>query len=244
MKKIENYEILQNNKIAKNTFKMVLKGDTSLITNSGQFINITIEDKFLKRPISICDYDKDSLTIIYKVFGEGTKWLSLQKSGKIIEALMPLGNGYTLKDTKEALLIGGGVGVPPLYNLAKKLVQKGVKVDIILGFNTKDDAFYIDEFREFDKDIKVSTIDGSIGVKGFVTDCMDERLQNLYYYTCGPLPMLKAIFNLTKASGQISFEERMGCGFGACMGCSHKTKDGYKRICKEGPVLQSEEVLW
>lgn len=244
MKKIENYQICQNNKIAKDTFKMVLEGDTSLITNSGQFINITIEDKFLKRPISICDYDKDSLTIIYKVFGEGTRWLSLQKSGKIIEALMPLGNGYTLKDTKEALIIGGGVGVPPLYNLAKKLTQNDIKLNVILGFNTKDDAFYIDEFREFDTNLKISTIDGSIGVKGFVTDCMDERFKNIYYYTCGPLPMLKAIFNLSKASGQISFEERMGCGFGACMGCSHKTKDGYKRICKEGPVLQSEEVLW
>lgn len=238
------FKIESQKKIAKDVFLMRLSGDTSDITASGQFVNIKLNGFFLRRPISVCDYDENSLTIIYKVVGEGTEVMSKMNEGESLDILTGLGNGYDLSPSGDApLLIGGGVGVPPMYNLCKKLIAEGKKVTVILGFNGKDDIFAEKEFNDLGAKVYVTTVDGSYGIKGFVTDAMKE-LDYSYFYTCGPEPMLKAVYNQSKTSGQFSFEERMGCGFGACMGCSCKTKYGNKRICKDGPVLTKEEIIW
>jgi dihydroorotate dehydrogenase electron transfer subunit len=237
------FTILDNTPLTRDVMKMVLSGDTSAITAPGQFVNIALEGKFLRRPISVCDYDATTLTIIYKVVGKGTAQMQNMISGERLDILTGLGNGYDLSCSGEyPLLIGGGVGVPPMYNLAKKLVAEGKKVSVILGFNTKSEIFYEEEFKALGCDVTVTTVDGSHGVKGFVTNALPENYT--HFYTCGPEPMLRAVFKATTTSGQMSFEERMGCGFGACMGCSCKTITGYKRICKEGPVMRKEELLW
>lgn len=243
MYKQNNYQILSNVALTNDVYKMVLDGDTRYITAPGQFINIRLEGKFLRRPISVCDYDDKSITIIYKVVGEGTEQLSKLESGEVLDVLTGLGNGYDITKSTKPLLIGGGVGVPPMYNLAKALLADGQKPTVVLGFNTKSEIFYEDEFKALGCNTLVTTADGSYGIKGFVTDAMTD-LDYDYFYTCGPLPMFKAIYNATSTSGQFSFEERMGCGFGACMGCSCKTKYGNKRICKDGPVLVKEEIIW
>lgn len=238
------YKVKENTLIAKDVYKMVLSGSTSSISHPGQFINILLDGFYLRRPISICDYDKNSLTIIYKVVGSGTEKMSAMLPGKELDILVGLGNGFDIsKSGPSPLLIGGGVGVPPLYNLAKSLKYKKIEFSVILGFNTKDEIFYKDEFEKLNKKVILTTADGSMGIKGFVTNAMPE-LNYSYVYTCGPEPMLKAVYNESKTSGQFSFEERMGCGFGACMGCSCKTKYGNKRICKDGPVLEKEEIIW
>ena len=237
------FEIISNEALTRDVFKMVLAGDTSHVTNCGQFVNIQLEGLFLRRPISVCDYDEKTLTIIYKVVGKGTEAMSAMAPGAKLDILTGLGNGYDLSYAGEnPVLLGGGVGVPPMYNLAKKLVAMGKKVSVILGFNTQSEIFYENEFMALGCDVTVTTVDGSYGVKGFVTDALPENYT--YFYTCGPEPMLKAVYKATTTSGQMSFEERMGCGFGACMGCSCKTLTGYKRICKEGPVMMKEEILW
>lgn len=237
------FEILSNEALTDNVYKMVLGGDTSPITAPGQFVNILLEGMFLRRPISVCDYNDKTLTIVYKVVGKGTAAMSKMTHGQL-DILTGLGNGYdlTLSGDKPVLL-GGGVGVPPMYNLAKKLVAQGKSVSVILGFNTKSEIFYEQEFKDLGCDVTVTTVDGSYGTKGFVTTAL-ETMDYSYFYTCGPEPMLKAVYKASKTSGQMSFEERMGCGFGACMGCSCKTLTGYKRICKEGPVMKKEEILW
>ena len=222
---------------------MVLTGDTSAITAPGQFVNIQLEGLFLRRPISVCDYDDKALTIIYKVVGKGTEAMSQMSVGTKLDILTGLGNGYDLSLSGDfPVLLGGGVGVPPMYNLAKKLIAQGKSVTVILGFNTVSEVFYEDEFNALGCDVQVTTVDGSYGKKGFVTDALPENYT--YFYTCGPEPMLRAVYKATSTSGQMSFEERMGCGFGACMGCSCKTLTDNKRICKEGPVMQKEEILW
>ena len=237
------FQILSNTALTDSVYKMVLEGDTSAITASGQFVNIQLTGKFLRRPISVCDYDERSLTIIYKVVGHGTEAMSAMAPDESLDILTGLGNGYDLSLAGDApLLIGGGVGVPPMYNLAKKLVAMGKTVNVILGFNTKSEIFYEEEFKALGCAVTVTTVDGSYGVKGFVTNALPESYT--HFYTCGPEPMLKAVYKATATSGQMSFEERMGCGFGACMGCSCKTLTGYKRICKDGPVMKKEEILW
>ena len=236
------YKILSNEKIAKDVYKMVLEGDTQYITGPGQFVNIKISDKYLRRPISVCDCDDSTITIIYKVVGAGTEEMSQMQAEESLDVLTGLGNGYDISKSKKPMLIGGGVGVPPMYMLAKKLIEAGQKVTVILGFNTKDEIFFEQEFKDLGADVYVATADGSYGVKGFVTDAFVDDYD--YFYTCGPLPMFKAVYEKTTTSGQFSFEERMGCGFGACMGCSCKTKYGNKRICKDGPVLVKEEIIW
>ena len=225
---------------------MVLEGDTQYITNSGEFINIELSGKFLRRPISIADYDEHTITIIYKVVGRGTEQMKQMKAGEVLDILTGLGNGFsTDNDAKRPLLVGGGVGVPPMYNLCKRLQGEGKKPMVILGFNTAVEIFYAEEFRALGIDVYISTADGSEGTKGFVTDVIREKaLEFDYLYTCGPLPMLKALYDATESPAEFSFEERMGCGFGACMGCSCKTKYGNKRICKDGPVLKREEIIW
>ena len=223
--------------------KMVLEGDTSAITAAGQFVNIALSGKFLRRPISVCDYDENTLTIIYKVVGKGTAQMKDMVPGTTLDILTGLGNGYDLSCAGDApVLLGGGVGVPPMYNLAKKLVAMDKAVTVILGFNTASEIFYEREFQALGCRVFVTTVDGSYGIKGFVTDALPEDYT--HFYTCGPEPMLKAVYRATNTSGQMSFEERMGCGFGACMGCSCKTLTGYKRICKDGPVMRKEEIAW
>ena len=237
------FTILSNTALTDSVYKMVLSGDTSHITNCGQFVNIQLEGHFLRRPISVCDYDEQALTIVYKVVGKGTEAMSKMAEGTQLDILTGLGNGYDLSLAGDKpVLLGGGVGVPPMYNLAKKLRALGKDVTVILGFNTQSEIFYEEEFKALGCTVTVTTVDGSYGTKGFVTDALPENYT--YFYTCGPEPMLKAVYRATKTSGEMSFEERMGCGFGACMGCSCKTLTGYKRICKEGPVMKKEEILW
>ncbi len=237
------FKIIENVPLTGNVYRMVLAGDTSAITCPGQFINIKLEGLYLRRPISVCDRDEKTVTIIYKVVGKGTEQMSRMQEGQL-DVLTGLGNGYDLSPAGDRpLLVGGGVGVPPLYLLAKELVKAGKNVSVILGFNTADEVFYEEEFKTLGCEVTVTTVDGSKGVKGFVTNAMED-LDYTYFFTCGPEPMLKALYNASKTSGQLSFEERMGCGFGACMGCSCKTIYGNKRICKEGPVLRKEEILW
>ena len=237
------FTILSNKALTDSVFKMVLSGDTSAITAPGQFVNIQISGLFLRRPISVCDYDGSTLTIIYKVVGKGTEAMRAMAPGEKLDILTGLGNGYDLSLTGDRpVLLGGGVGVSPMYNLAKKLLEQGKQVSVILGFNTKSEIFYENEFRALGCDVTVTTVDGSYGKKGFVTDALPEH--STHFCCCGPEPMLKAVYRATTTSGQMSFEERMGCGFGACMGCSCKTLTGNKRICKDGPVMKKEEILW
>lgn len=237
------FTVTDNKKIAKDVYKMLLRGDTSAIRNAGEFVNLKIDGFYLRRPISVCDVEGDVLTLIYKVVGGGTEAMSAMEKGTELLVMTGLGNGYDLDPSGDApLLIGGGVGVPPMFLLAKRLMEQGKDVRVILGFNTADEVFYEDEFRALGCDVKVTTVDGSHGIKGFVTDALPEEYS--YFYTCGPMPMFRALFKATSTSGQFSFEERMGCGFGACMGCSCKTITGYKRICKDGPVLKKEEIIW
>ena len=230
MYKRDIYTVLENKKIAKDVFLMVLEGDTQYITAPGQFINILVEGFYLRRPISICDWDDKTITIIYKVVGKGTEAMAEMKAGKKLDILTGLGNGFTAKEgSVRPLVIGGGVGAPPMYGVAKHLVAKGAKPIVILGFTSKDDVFYEEEFKALGCDVYVTTNDGSYGTKGFVTDVIKTLEGYDYFYTCGPLPMLKAVSDATECSGQLSFEERMGCGFGGCMGCSCKTLTGNKR---------------
>ena len=237
------FKIESNTPLTESVFKMVLSGDVSECVCGG-FVNIALSGKFLRRPISVCDVSGNELTLIYKVVGSGTEQMSKLHEGETLDILTGLGNGYDLSlSGSSPLLIGGGVGVPPMYLLAKKLIEEGKKVTVILGFNTKSEIFYEEEFRALGANVFVTTVDGSSGIRGFVTDAMAD-LTYTHIFTCGPEPMLRAVYKSCKTDGQFSFEERMGCGFGACMGCSCKTVTGYKRICKDGPVLRKEEILW
>ena len=242
--KQEIFEIKENRCLAPKVYRVTLAGDTSGISAPGQFVNIKLDGFFLRRPISVCDWGDGSLTLIYKTVGDGTEALSEMRAGEKLDLLVGLGNGYsTEKSGIRPLLIGGGVGVPPLYALCKRLMGEGKKPKVILGFNTASEIFYKDEFRALGADVVVTTADGTSGIKGFVTEGMKET-EYTYIYACGPLPMLNAVNAVAQTGGQFSFEERMGCGFGACMGCSCKTKSGAKRICKDGPVLEREEIQW
>lgn len=238
------FKITSNEKIARDIFKMTLAGDTSAITAPGQFVNIKLDGFFLRRPISVCDCVGENLTLIYKAVGRGTEQMSRVAAGDELDLLTGLGNGYnTKKSGCSPLLVGGGVGVPPMYMLCRELISEGKKVTVVLGFNSKDDVFYENEFRALGADVHIATADGTYGTKGFVTDVIKD-MQYTFFYTCGPEPMFRAMHKIMKTPGQYSFEERMGCGFGACMGCSCKTLTGNKRICKEGPVMESEEIIW
>ncbi len=237
------FKIKENVQLTDTVYKMLLEGDTSDI-RCGQFVNIQLDGLYLRRPISVCDCEGNILTIIYKVVGKGTEQMAQMTAGEELDVLTGLGNGYDLSLAGDKpVLIGGGVGVPPMYMLAKELVAQGKEIKVILGFNTKSEIFCEEDFKALGAEVTVATADGSYGVKGFVTDALKD-MEYSYFYTCGPEPMLKALYKATSTSGQFSFEERMGCGFGACMGCSCKTITGYKRICKEGPVLKKEEILW
>ena len=245
MYKRDKYKIKSNKKIAKNVYEMILEGDTTYIVRPGQFINIELEGCYLRRPISVCDYDATTITIIYKVVGNGTEKMAILEEGTILDILTGLGNGFEVKRSGERpLLIGGGVGTPPMYNLCKKLIEQDKKPIVILGFGTADEIFYEEEFKKLGAEVYISTVDGNYGTKGFVTDVVKDLKDYTYYYACGPKNMLKAVYDIATSDGELSFEEKMGCGFGACMGCTCKTQKGNKRICKDGPVLRKEEIIW
>ena len=235
------FKILENKMIAKEVFLMKLDGDCSEFTAPGQFCEIKIPGKYLRRPISVCDVSENTLTLIYKVLGEGTEELSCMEEGEYLSILTGLGNGYSVEDApKNPVLCGGGVGVPPLYYLCKKLVEAGKHPYVALGFRSKEDVFFEEEFRALGVPVNVATEDGSHGQNGFVTALLGNYN---YAMVCGPEPMLRAVHEKVEG-GQFSFEERMGCGFGACMGCNRKMKSGMKRICKDGPVFAWEEIEW
>ncbi len=236
-------ELQSTERLCENVYKSVFAGDVSGITTPGQFVNVRLDGLYLRRPISVCDLGKDTLTLVYKVVGKGTAALSQAAPGAKFDVLTGLGNGYDLSlSGKTPLLIGGGVGVPPLYYLAKKLIEKGATPTVALGFNRKEEVFFQKEFEALGVKVALATVDGSQGTKGFVTNVLPKDYS--YFYACGPEPMLKAVYNATVSDGEFSFEERMGCGFGACMGCSCKTLVGNKRICKDGPVIKKGEILW
>ena len=237
------FRVVENRPLTDTVWEMILEGDTSEITRPGTFVNLKLSGKFLRRPISVCNVEGSLLTLVYKVVGAGTEQMSGMPKGTEIDILTGLGNGYDVEQAGASpLLLGGGVGVPPLYLLARRLVEKGLRPRVVLGFNTFSEIFYEEEFRALGCDVAVTTVDGSRGVRGFVTDAMGEGYT--HFFTCGPEPMLKAVYRATETDGQLSFEERMGCGFGACMGCSCKTVTGNKRICKEGPVLTKGDIIW
>ena len=238
------FTVKTNEKIAKDVYRMTLVGDTSKIISPGGFVELELPGLYLRRPISVCDVTADTLTLIYKVVGVGTDAMCKYENGVELDVLTGLGNGFNADaDTKNPLLVGGGVGVPPLYMLCKRLIENGASPSVILGFNTKDDVFYKEEFEALGVKVTVTTADGSFDTKGFVTDALDAHTYD-YTYACGPLPMLKALYERSGVDGEYSFEARMGCGFGACMGCSIPTKNGMKRVCKEGPVFKKEEIVW
>ena len=246
MYKRDLYKIRSNEPLTASVWRMVLEGDTQWITRPGQFVNIELAGRYLRRPISISDYDAETITLIYKVVGAGTEQMSRMQAGEELDLLTGLGNGFdTSVEAQKPLLVGGGVGVPPLYNLCKQLLAQGKQPTVILGFNKAEELFYREEFEALGATTYVTTVDGSVGVKGFVTDAIREKqIAYDYFYACGPLPMLKALSQASTTEGELSFEERMGCGFGACMGCSCKTLTGNKRICKEGPVMKKSDILW
>ena len=245
--KEEIFKINSNVLIAENTYEMELLGDTSEIVRPGQFVNIKLDGFFLRRPISVCDTEDGRMTLIYKAVGEGTELMTKLAPGTRLNILTGLGNGFDLSLSGDhPVLIGGGAGIPPMYSLCKALISvlRPENIKVVLGFNTEEEVFYLREFQNLGVDVRVATADGSYGTKGFVTDILKD-LDYTFFYTCGPMPMFRAIEAIAKTSGQYSFEERMGCGFGACMGCSMKMADGsYKRVCKEGPVFRREEILW
>ena len=237
------FTIVDNLPLTSSVYRIRLQGDTEIAARPGQFVNLRLDGLFLRRPISICDTENSKLTLIYKIVGSGTRQLASMLPGQKLDLLTGLGNGFDLSlSGNHPLLLGGGVGVPPLYLLARRLLSEGKKVSAVLGFNTREEIFYDDAFRELGCDITVTTADGTAGIHGFVTDAIPDHYT--FFYACGPEPMLKAVCKHTRTSGQLSLEERMGCGFGACMGCSCKTLTGSKRICKDGPVLMKEEILW
>ena len=237
------FTIRSNEALTDVVYKMVLEGDTSAITNCGQFVDLRLPEKYLRRPISVCDYDETTLTLIYKVVGSGTEIMATLPVGTKLDVLTGLGNGYdTSLSGDRPLLVGGGVGVPPMYNLCKKLIAQGKKPQVVLGFNVASEIFLAEDFKALGVEVYIATADGSVGTKGFVTDVI-KNLTYSYFYSCGPMPMFKAMETVMQTPGQYSFEERMGCGFGACMGCTIQTKSGYKRVCKDGPVFFREEVF-
>ena len=237
------FTIRSNEALTGVVYKMVLEGDTSAITNCGQFVDLRLPEKYLRRPISVCDYDAETLTLIYKVVGSGTEIMASLPAGTKLDVLTGLGNGYdTSLSGDRPVLVGGGVGVPPMFNLCKKLMAEGKQPQVVLGFNTGAEIFLAEDFKALGAEVHIATADGSVGTKGFVTDVI-RNLEYTYFYSCGPMPMFKAMETVMTTSGQYSFEERMGCGFGACMGCTIQTKNGYKRVCKDGPVFLREEVF-
>lgn len=239
------FKIISNKPLTKCIYEMCLEGNTAAIQNAGQFVNIALDGFYLRRPISVCDFSENFLKIIYKIVGKGTELMAKMQSGEQLEMLTGLGNGFSVNNCQKPLLVGGGVGVPPMYRLAKDLVAQGKQVSVVLGFNTCEEIFYKNEFEALGANVYVATADGSVGTKGFVTDAIAaNKIEADYFYACGPLPMLRALYDALDIDGEMSFEERMGCGFGVCMGCSCKTKNGYKRICKEGPVLKKDEIVW
>ncbi len=243
MKKQLNAELIENRILTPDVRLIRLSAPEEIPARPGQFVNLRIDGQYLRRPISVCDAQDGILTLVFKIVGKGTRKMAESAPGTVFDLLAGLGNGYDLgKAGNNPVLLGGGAGVPPMYFLAKELMSRCDSVRVILGFNTADEIFFEKEFAGLGAEVRITTVDGSYGIRGFATDALPEDYS--YFYTCGPEPMLKAVYRAAQTSGQFSFEERMGCGFGACMGCTCRTLTGFKRICREGPVLEKEEILW
>ena len=244
MKK-QNYTIAENRLIAADTYKLVLVGEGNV---DGEFVHIDIPGYYLRRPFSVCDTDANGLTLLYKTVGEGTRKLAALPEGTELSVLTGLGRGFDEKACrKKALLVGGGLGAAPLFPLAKRLKAEGKEVTVILGFNKADEIVLEKAFKALCDRLVLATLDGSVGTKGFVTDAIKGMADNNgydYFYTCGPMVMMKAVCQLLKGPGEASLEERMGCGAGFCYGCSIQTKNGPRRVCKDGPVFKKEDILW
>jgi 2-polyprenylphenol hydroxylase and related flavodoxin oxidoreductases len=235
------FEIASNVSVARDVFRMELSGDTRSISASGQFVNVELTGRFLRRPFSICDWDNGKVKLLYKIVGEGTEQLSHMTAGARLNLLIGLGNGFDASQGGDTpTLVGGGLGAVPLPALAKALLRRGAQPRAYLGFASAEDVVLMHELQTLGVETHVATVDGSAGHRGFITDLLPE---GAYVFACGPEPMLRAVYQKA-ASGQFSFESRMGCGFGACMGCTCETNFGNKRICKDGPVLWKEEILW
>ena len=238
--------VTKNEALTPLIYEMHLAGDVSGVTRAGQFVEIALDGLYLRRPISVCNYEDGELTLIYKVVGKGTDLMSQMAEGTELDVLTGCGNGFNIDhECEKPLLVGGGVGVPPLYRLTRDLIARGKEVTVVLGFNTESEIFYAEKFEEAGAKVIIATADGSVGIKGFVTNAIAESGVGAdYFYSCGPLPMLKALCQSLEIDGEVSLEERMGCGFGICMGCSIQTTKGAKRVCNEGPVFKKEEVIW
>jgi len=240
------FEISSNELVAKDTYRMVLENPASTKMAPGQFVDIALEGKFLRRPISVCESDQGGIVLMYKAVGEGTRQMSQMKSGESLELLTGLGHGFDPDACqKAALLVGGGLGCAPMFNLCRELLASGKKVSVVLGFNTSEEIVLEEKFRQLGAVPALATLDGSRGVKGFVTDAINElKPEYDFFYTCGPLPMMKALCGVLECPGEVSLEQRMGCGAGYCYCCSAQTLKGAKRVCKDGPVFKKEDVIW
>ncbi len=240
------FTLEQARQLTGDVWELTLAGDTSAVTAPGQFVNLELPGKFLRRPISVCDWDEGRLLLLVKEAGAGTRQLVRLPAGTELDTLSGLGNGFDLSAVPEnAVLTGGGIGIAPLYGLAKRMIAAGRRPRAVLGFRSKADAFYREEFAALGLEVHIATEDGSLGTRGFVTDVLKTLPEGQYVLACGPTPMLKAVHALPQLSGgQFSFEARMACGFGACVGCTIQTKQGPRRVCKDGPVFQKEDIVW
>ena len=237
------FKLTENTALTYKVSRLRLEGDVSAIKKPGQFVQVQLDGLFLRRPFSVCDRDENSFTILYETAGTGTELLRTLPAGTKLDVLTGLGNGFDLyRGGNNPLLIGGGTGLSPMFWLAKELLALGASPKALLGFNTADDVFYAEEFEALGIETLITTTDGSRGIKGLVIDAMDKPYSG--FYACGPEAMLRAVCEASNKPGQISLDRRMGCGFGACMGCTVITRNGPKRICKEGPVLDREEIIW
>ncbi len=241
--KQESLRILSNSQVGKETYQIRLEAKDEFLSLPGQFCEVALPGFYLRRPLSIFDQEKNTITFLYKILGEGTKSLSKMKVGDNLDVLLNLGNGFSLDKSSSPLLIGGGIGVAPLYFLAKEFKKQHKNVKFLLGFKNKEEALLLEEFSQLGE-VYLTSDDGTLGEKGNpVTYLGNHSLDFDFFYACGPLVMLKYL-SRTPFYGEVSLEARMGCGFGACMGCSIKTTEGFKRVCKEGPVFKKEEVIY
>lgn len=247
------FRILSNDRVATGTYELRLEGPVAGLTTPGQFVTIEIPGFYLRRPFSVADWSEQTLRLFYKVVGDGTEALSTMQEGKL-SVMTGLGNGFDVHaaETKKPVLIGGGVGIPPLFGLAKRLVNMDKTPLVLLGFNRADELFLVEGFEEIGADVRVATVDGSVGTEGFVTTLFEQAIDAIgpdaaYVYTCGPMPMFQTLakeMNRLGMDGCFSLEERMGCAVGICMGCSIETTEGMRRVCKEGPVFSKEVLPW
>jgi dihydroorotate dehydrogenase electron transfer subunit len=238
------FTVADNRPLSRRLSRLRLNGDSSAIAGPGQFVSLSLPGFFLRRPFSVCDWDASGFSIVYEQVGKGTEAMLSLTPGDTLDVLTGLGNGFDLRRAGNApLLVGGGSGVSPMLGLTRRLLSEGRTPHVILGFSGREDVALLEDFRLIGVCPTVTTLDGSFGLRGFVTDALDD-LEPSFFYACGPEAMLRAVSERCACDGQLSFDARMGCGFGACMGCTRPTRSGPKRVCKDGPVFDKGEILW